>query len=96
LCCFTTTVLFLEKKNQNSSQQNASFAAHGLCPANQAEPQGGTFEPRRRTPRPTLQLEANALSTTQAIMFCPISPGSGLLSKKRSIAANQQVKRARG
>jgi len=81
---YSTALLFflIKKVTKKSRQQNAPFAARGLYPANQPEPQGGTFGPCFAPTHPALQPEANALPTTLATMFCLISSGSGLLSKK--------------
>jgi len=77
---FSSALLFflIKKVTKKSRQQNASFAAQAL--ALQIR-QNHRAEPSSPAPHPQapLQPEANALPSTQATMFCLISPGSGLL-----------------
>jgi hypothetical protein len=42
-------VLFLDEKNQKSSQQRGFFAAQGLCPAKQVKPRAAILLPIYRT-----------------------------------------------
>ncbi|MES2274506.1 MAG: hypothetical protein V4592_00670 [Bacteroidota bacterium] len=64
-----------EKVTKNQDSKNASFAAHGLCPAKRAEPRLRLFAPLSHPLVPRF-CKTLMPSLAQATMFCPLSPGS--------------------
>jgi len=79
----STAVLFLDKKNQKSRQQNASFAAHALALQIMQNHRAVLSSPASH-PRAPLQLEANALPLRTGFHVLPDLAGSGLLPKKNT------------
>jgi hypothetical protein len=62
-------VLFLDEKNQKSSQQRGFFAARGLYPAKRVKPRAAKLLPNRSFL--ASQKFANALPSPRAILVLP-------------------------